>query len=74
MRIIADHIRSATMLITDGVPTVGENPEKEVLKEVAIAYNKDITVSIAGINLNKTSPRSGLGRVLPLATPLAVAC
>lgn len=40
------------MLITDAMPTVGLDPEKEVLAEVAIAKSMDITVSIVGINLD----------------------
>ncbi|PLW79991.1 hypothetical protein C0585_04860 [Candidatus Woesearchaeota archaeon] len=40
------------MLITDAMPTVGLDPEKEVLGEVAKAKAAGITVSIAGINLD----------------------
>ena len=41
------------ILITDALPTIGENPEKKTLKEVAIAKNKGITISLVGINLDE---------------------
>lgn len=47
------------MLITDAMPTVGEDPEEEVLKEVSIAKSKDITVSISGINIDDKGEELG---------------
>ncbi|MBR9675513.1 VWA domain-containing protein [Candidatus Woesearchaeota archaeon] len=41
------------ILISDALPTVGEDPEKEVLFEVANAAAQDVTVSIVGINLDE---------------------
>lgn len=41
------------ILITDALPTVGDEPEKNTLKEVSIARNKGITISLIGINLNE---------------------
>lgn len=41
------------ILITDALPTVGKDPEKETLQEVSIARNKGITISLIGINLNE---------------------
>lgn len=42
------------ILITDAMPTVGEHPEKDVLSAVANAKAAEVTVSIAGINLDKS--------------------
>lgn len=41
------------ILITDAMPTLGEEPEKDTLKEVSIARNKGITISLIGINLGE---------------------
>lgn len=41
------------VVLTDALPTVGDEPEKETLKHVAIAKNVGITVSLIGINLDK---------------------
>ena len=41
------------ILITDVLPTIGKDPEKEALQEVSIARNKGITISLIGINLNE---------------------
>ena len=41
------------ILITDALPTMGKEPEKETLQEVSIARNKGITISLIGINLNE---------------------
>lgn len=48
-----DNITKHLILITDALPTVGEEPEKDTLKEVSIARNKGITISLIGINLNE---------------------
>ena len=49
----SEGITKHLMLITDALPTVGEEPEKDTLKEVSIARNKGITISLIGINLNE---------------------
>ena len=41
------------ILITDALPTIGKEPEKETLQEASIARNKGITISLIGINLNE---------------------
>jgi len=41
------------VVLTDALPTVGDEPEKETLKHIAIAKNVGITVSLIGINLDK---------------------
>ena len=41
------------ILITDALPTIGKEPEKETLQEASIAKNKGITISLIGINLNE---------------------
>jgi len=48
-----DNITKHLILITDALPTVGEEPEKDTLNEVSIARNKGITISLIGINLNE---------------------
>jgi len=49
----SEGITKHLILITDALPTVGEEPEKDTLKEVSIARNKGITISLIGINLNE---------------------
>ncbi len=41
------------ILITDALPTTGESPEEDALKEASVARNKGITISLIGINLNE---------------------
>ncbi|MBL7147528.1 MAG: VWA domain-containing protein [Nanoarchaeota archaeon] len=41
------------ILITDALPTIGKEPEKETLKEVSIAKDNGITISLIGINLDE---------------------
>ncbi len=41
------------VIITDALPTIGKEPEKEVLEKVSIASASGITVSIVGISLDK---------------------
>ena len=41
------------ILITDALPTIGKEPEKETLQEASIARNKGITISLIGINLDE---------------------
>ncbi|MEK6876366.1 MAG: VWA domain-containing protein, partial [Nanoarchaeota archaeon] len=49
----SEGITKHLILITDALPTIGEEPEKDTLKEVSIARNKGITISLIGINLNE---------------------
>lgn len=48
-----EDITKHLILITDALPTIGKEPEKETLQEVSIAKNKGITISLIGINLNE---------------------
>jgi len=41
------------ILITDALPTIGKEPEKETLQEASMAKNKGITISLIGINLDE---------------------
>ncbi|MBW3013251.1 VWA domain-containing protein [Candidatus Woesearchaeota archaeon] len=41
------------ILLTDALPTVGEEPEKETLSAVALANAHGITTSLVGLNLDK---------------------
>ncbi len=41
------------VLITDAVPTIGKNPEKETIKAVSIARDAGISVSLIGIGLDE---------------------
>jgi len=41
------------IIITDALPTIGKDPEKETLQEASIARNKGITISLIGINLDE---------------------
>ena len=48
-----ENITKHLILITDALPTIGKEPEKETLQECSIARNKGITISLIGINLNE---------------------
>lgn len=41
------------ILLTDALPTVGEDPHKDTLKAASIAKSSGITISLAGIQLDK---------------------
>jgi len=41
------------LLITDAMPTKGDDPEKETIEAVSLARNNNITISLVGIELNK---------------------
>lgn len=41
------------ILITDGLPTTGKDPEKETLEAVNEAISNNITISVIGINLDE---------------------
>jgi len=47
------HATKHLVILTDALPTVGEQPEEETLKRIAIAKNAGITISLIGINLDK---------------------
>lgn len=47
------------IVLSDALPTKGENPEKETLKACSIAANNDITISLIGINLDKKGVELG---------------
>jgi Mg-chelatase subunit ChlD len=48
-----EDITKHLILITDAMPTIGEEPEKETLQEISAARNKGITISLIGINLDE---------------------
>ena len=48
-----EEITKHLILITDALPTAGEDPEKDTLREVSIARNKGITISLIGIKLDE---------------------
>ena len=43
------------MILSDAMPTVGEEPEKETLREISAIKNAGVTVSLIGINLDDKS-------------------
>ena len=45
------------LLITDAMPTKGEDPEKETLEAVSLARNNNITISLVGIQLDKKAKK-----------------
>jgi Mg-chelatase subunit ChlD len=45
------------LILTDAMPTVGDNPEEESLKEVGMIRNAGITVSLVGINLDEQTKK-----------------
>ena len=47
------------ILITDAVPTVGDKPEDNVLKEVSICRSENISISIVGIELDEKGRKLG---------------
>jgi len=47
------HATKHLVILTDALPTVGDEPEEETLKHVAIAKSAGITISLIGINLDK---------------------
>jgi len=48
-----ERITKHLILMTDALPTIGNEPEKLTLEETSIARSKGITISIIGINLNE---------------------
>ncbi len=47
-----EHITKHLVLMTDALPTKGDEPEKLTLEETSIARSKGITISVIGINLD----------------------
>ena len=48
----SENITKHLILLTDALPTKGDEPEKSTLEEVSIARSKGITISLVGINLD----------------------
>jgi Mg-chelatase subunit ChlD len=48
-----DNLTKHLLILTDALPTSGEDPFKETLEEASIARAHGITISIVGINLDK---------------------
>ena len=49
----SDNITKHLILITDALPTKGDEPEKSTLEEISNARSNGITISIIGINLDE---------------------
>jgi len=49
----SEDITKHLILITDALPTKGDEPEKLTLEEVSMARSKGITISLIGINLDE---------------------
>lgn len=48
----SDNITKHLILLTDALPTKGDEPEKSTIEEASIAKSKGITISLIGINLD----------------------
>ena len=49
----SDNITKHLIILSDALPTIGKDPEKETLQEAAKAHETGITISIVGINLDE---------------------
>ena len=49
----SESVTKHLVLITDALPTKGDEPEKSTLEEASIARSKGITISVVGINLDE---------------------
>lgn len=49
----SDNITKHLILLTDALPTKGDEPEKSTLEEVSAARSKGITISLIGISLDE---------------------
>ncbi|MFH1641796.1 MAG: VWA domain-containing protein [Nanoarchaeota archaeon] len=65
-----DKVTKHLILLTDALPTIGEDPEKETLEEVSKARENGITISLIGVKLDKKGEKLakkiveiGLGRL-----------
>ena len=48
-----ENVTKHLIILTDGMPTIGENPEQETVNATSVARYAGITVSVIGINLSK---------------------
>lgn len=48
-----ENVTKHLIIITDALPTAGDNPEEETMKSISLARSSGITVSLLGINLDK---------------------
>ena len=48
-----DRATKHVLVLTDALPTTGDDPYEETLREVSLARSMGITISIIGINLDK---------------------
>jgi len=48
-----ENVTKHLIILTDGMPTIGENPEQETVNATSVARYTGITVSVIGINLSK---------------------
>lgn len=48
-----ERVTKHLILLTDALPTVGKDPEREAIEAVSMARNMGITVSLIGISLDK---------------------
>ena len=49
----SESITKHLIMITDALPTKGDEPEKQTLEEASVAKSKGITISMIGINLDE---------------------
>ena len=49
----SENITKHLILLTDALPTKGDEPEKSTIEEASIARSKGITISLIGINLDE---------------------
>jgi len=52
-----NHSTKHLVLLSDAMPTVGENPEKQTLEAVSEASNAGITISLVGIGIEKKNEK-----------------
>lgn len=53
----SENITKHLILLTDALPTKGDEPEKSTLEEAAVARSKGITISLIGIGLNENGKK-----------------
>ena len=51
--ISATDVTKHLIVLTDALPTAGEQPEQDTIDAAGIAASHGITISVIGINLNK---------------------
>lgn len=57
MELCSTNAKQHLIMVTDALPTVGKDPEKEVLNAVAFAASKGISISVIGIELDSQGKR-----------------